>query len=126
METKLNEAVIAPLYLHIEGKYTFYRYVMNVRFKNQDQLESFEEYRFDTLLRPLNECLPDGYGVDNQPYMFDGFEEDDGKTSFLLDIITISETDINKIDYKATKISESDFLKDAKLLDDADESATPF
>lgn len=115
---KLNEAVIAPLYLHIEGKDAFYRYVMNVRFKNQDQLESFEAYRFDTLLRPLNECLPDGYGVDNTPYMFDGFEEDDGKITFLLDITAQSETDINKIDYKATKISEIDFLKDAMLLND--------
>lgn len=124
-EEKVSKAVIAPLYLCIEGKGTFYSYVMNVRFQDEKQLklrlqdenQSFENSGVDTMYTGLDACLPDDYFVmDDEPYILGGFFEDDGETSFLLDIGAQSNT--NKIDYNATKISETDFLKDAKLLND--------
>lgn len=81
-----NMKVIAPITLRIlddiNGK--SYYYCMSVRFLNGKQYEMMSGYYFDSIQHLIDECLCDGFSLDDAPLSENGYVLMTTKLSFIL------------------------------------------
>jgi len=120
--------VIAPITLRVENSKEdkFYYVTLNVRFRDKKQFRIMEDESFDVISHLFNSCFPSDYSLDDVPMTEEGFEQDDGKTKFNLDLLETEiykgtkKTNPNYYDievhgHKVIQITEDEMLKNRRL-----------